>query len=77
MGCGAKRPKPHLQRLCLSSEGIGRWDKTGTGTGRGAYVCGAGCLRAAVKRKALARAFRGRMRAIDVSALEAALATTS
>ena len=77
MGCGAKRPKQHLQRLCLSSEGIGHWDKTRTGTGRGAYLCGAGCLRAAVQRKALARAFRGRMRAIDVSALEAELATTS
>ncbi len=77
MGCGAKRPKTHLQRLCLSSEGIGIWDKTRTGAGRGAYLCGAGCLRAAVQRKALTRAFRGRLRAIDVSALEAALAATS
>ena len=77
IGCGAKRPQQHLQRLCLSSEGTGYWDKTKTGTGRGAYVCGAGCLRAAVQRKALARAFRGRMRAIDVSALEAALGPTS
>lgn len=77
IGCGAKRPKKHLQRLCLSSEGIGGWDKTRTGTGRGAYLCGSGCLRAAVQRKALARAFRGRMRAVDVSALEADLATTS
>lgn len=77
IGCGAKRPKQHLKRLCLSSEGTGLFDKTRTGTGRGAYLCGAGCLRAAVQRKALARAFRGRMRAVDVSALEADLATTS
>jgi uncharacterized protein len=77
IGCGAKRPKQDLQRLCLSSEGTGIWDKTRTGTGRGAYLCGSGCLRAAVQRKALARAFRGRMRAVDVSALEAALAAIS
>jgi uncharacterized protein len=76
-GCGAKRTKTQLQRLCLSSEGSCLWDKTRTGTGRGAYLCGAGCLRAAVQRKALARAFRGRMRALDVSALEAALAAVS
>ena len=76
IGCGAKRPQQQLQRLCLSSEGTCGWDKTRTGTGRGAYLCGAGCLRAAVQRKALGRAFRGRLRAIDVSALEAALAAT-
>ena len=77
IGCGAKRPQQDLQRLCLSSEGTTGWDKTRTGTGRGAYLCGAGCLRAAVQRKALARAFRGRMRAVDVSALEASVVATS
>jgi predicted RNA-binding protein YlxR (DUF448 family) len=74
IGCGAKRPKLELQRLCLSSEGAASWDRTRTGTGRGAYLCGVGCLKAAVQRKALVRAFRGRARVIDVSALEAALA---
>lgn len=73
IGCGAKRPKTALQRLCLSSEGRAQWDETRTGAGRGAYLCGVRCLRAAVRRRALERAFRGRARTIDLAALEAAL----
>ncbi|HXX32293.1 MAG TPA: DUF448 domain-containing protein [Myxococcaceae bacterium] len=76
IGCGAKRPQAELQRLYLSSEGRAAWDRTRTGGGRGAYLCGAGCLRAAAQRKALARAFRGQARSIDLSALEAELGTT-
>jgi predicted RNA-binding protein YlxR (DUF448 family) len=48
-------------RLCLSSEGELRWDRMQRAPGRGAYLCGRGCLAAAVKRRALVRAFRGRM----------------
>lgn len=73
IGCGAKRPKTALRRLCLSSEGRALLDEKGTGTGRGAYLCGAACLTAAVRRRALERAFRGRATTIDVAALQAAL----
>lgn len=61
LGCGAKRPKRELVRLCLSSEGELQWDRTQRAPGRGAYLCGRGCLAAATKRRSLARAFRGRM----------------
>jgi len=73
IGCGAKRPKTALQRLCLSSEGRAQLDGARSGTGRGAYLCGVGCLKAAVQRRALERAFRGRAQSIDLPALEAAL----
>ena len=61
IGCGTRRPRGELRRLCLSSEGELRWDRDRRAPGRGAYLCGAGCLTAAVKRKSLGRAFRGRM----------------
>ena len=64
-------------RLWLTADGSCQWDEKGRGAGRGAYVCGAGCLKAAVKKKALARAFRGQLKGLDVSALEAALAAKS
>jgi len=50
-----------LRRLCLSSEGELTWDRDQRAPGRGAYLCGPGCLTAAVKRRSLGRAFRGRM----------------
>jgi len=50
-----------LRRLCLSSEGELLWDRDRRAPGRGAYLCGPGCLTAAVKRRSLGRAFRGRM----------------
>ena len=50
-----------MKRLCLSSEGELSWDRDRRAPGRGAYLCGAGCLTAAVKRGSLGRAFRGRM----------------
>jgi len=37
-------------------------DRTGSAPGRGAYLCGPGCLKAALKRKAFQRAFRGQAR---------------
>ncbi|HVP60845.1 MAG TPA: YlxR family protein [Myxococcaceae bacterium] len=61
MGCGTKRPQRELKRLCLSSEGELLWDRDRRAPGRGAYLCGSGCLTAAVKRKSLGRAFRGQM----------------
>ncbi|HUM12441.1 MAG TPA: YlxR family protein [Myxococcaceae bacterium] len=61
MGCGTRRPQRELRRLCLSSEGELKWDRDRRAPGRGAYLCGPGCLTAAVKRRSLGRAFRGRM----------------
>ncbi len=74
IGCGKKRPKQELLRLCLSSEGEPRLDRAQRAAGRGAYLCGRGCLQAAVKRKALGRAFRGRVEASRLLLLETALA---
>ena len=48
-------------------------DRTGKGPGRGTWLCGAGCLRAALKRKAVGRAFRGKAAPFQPEALEAAL----
>ncbi|HET6980894.1 MAG TPA: YlxR family protein [Myxococcaceae bacterium] len=61
IGCGTRRPQRELRRLCLSSEGELQWDRSRRAPGRGAYLCGPGCLTAAVKRRSLGRAFRGRM----------------
>ena len=41
--------------------------------GRGAYLCGAGCLKAALKRRALGRAFKRALGQMDAGALETEL----
>lgn len=58
VGCGKKQPKTLLRRLVLDEQHQPRLDRTQAAPGRGAYLCGPGCLRAAVKRKALQRAFK-------------------
>ena len=70
IGCGSKRPKGELFRLVISKEGQPVIDTTQTAPGRGAYLCGAGCLKAAIKRKAFQRAFRGKTRMLDTTTLE-------
>ncbi len=57
MGCGATRPKAALLRLALDGDVVVA-DPAATRPGRGAYVCDAACLEAAIGRRALARAFR-------------------
>jgi len=57
----------------LSPDGQPRIDAEQREPGRGAYLCGAGCLKAAVKRKAFGRAFRGRALPMDLDRLEVAL----
>ncbi len=76
MGCGKKRPKRSLRRLVLDDAGQPTVDELQTAPGRGAYLCGIGCLKAALKRKALSRAFRGEMKSLALEDLEAALQTT-
>jgi uncharacterized protein len=73
IGCGEKKPKALLNRLVLREEGQLVVDTTQRASGRGAYLCGAGCVKAAAKRKALQRAFRGKANALDWNELEALL----
>ena len=73
IGCGAKRQKGALVRLALDAGGCIRVDREGLAGGRGAWLCGVGCLRAALKRRAFARAFRGKAVPFEAAALEAAL----
>jgi predicted RNA-binding protein YlxR (DUF448 family) len=48
-------------------------DTSQTAPGRGAYLCGEGCLKAAAKRRAFQRAFRGKMKSLEMTRLEAVL----
>jgi uncharacterized protein len=59
IGCGRKAPKGELFRLVLAEPALPTVDPLQRAPGRGAYLCGPGCLAAAVKRKALQRAFKG------------------
>jgi len=73
--------KSLLHRLVLNEQHQPVLDRTQGAPGRGAYLCGPGCLKAAVKRKAFYRAFqkafqRGQSQALDLTTLEADLQTT-
>ena len=57
LGCREMKPKKELIRVVRSPEGEIRLDFKGKANGRGAYVCpDPGCLKKAVKAKALERA---------------------
>jgi predicted RNA-binding protein YlxR (DUF448 family) len=73
LGCGKKRPKFSLRRLVLNEQHQLSTDISQHAPGRGAYLCGPGCLTAATRRKAFQRAFRGQMHSLEPSSLEAAL----
>lgn len=82
LGCGKKQLKSLLHRLVLTEQHQPVLDRTQSAPGRGAYLCGPGCLRAATKRKAFHRAFqkalqRAPINTLDVTTLEADLQTTS
>ncbi|GMU62433.1 MAG: hypothetical protein AMXMBFR34_41960 [Myxococcaceae bacterium] len=77
MGCGKKQPKSLLHRLVLNEQHQPVLDRTQAAPGRGAYLCGPGCLAAAIKRKALQRAFKMHVALDVVIDLEAALQTRS
>ena len=58
LGCREMRPKKELIRVVRSPEGEISLDFRGKASGRGAYICpDAGCLKKAIKAKALERAF--------------------
>ena len=71
LGCGKKQTKALLHRLVLDAQNQPLLDRTQAAPGRGAYLCGPGCLQAAVKRKAFQRAFKKNV-ALVVDDLEAA-----
>jgi hypothetical protein len=80
LGCGKKQLKSLLHRLVLDAQHQPVLDRTQTAPGRGAYLCGPGCLKAASKKRAFHRAFKGAFQqapsnALDVSNLEADLQT--
>jgi len=58
VGCGRIAAKRELVRLALAEGAAVRVDRAQALPGRGAYVCGAGCLRRAVARGRLRAAFR-------------------
>ena len=72
LGCGKKQPKGLLHRLVLNAKHQPVSDTAQTAPGRGAYLCGPGCLKAAVKRKAFQRAFKQSVE-LDVPTLEEVL----
>lgn len=72
LGCGARKPQAELFRLGLGPEGV-VVDPRRQLSGRGGYLCGAGCLAGALKRKAFGRAFRGKAGPLHPERLEAAL----
>jgi predicted RNA-binding protein YlxR (DUF448 family) len=69
VGCGSKRPQAELTRFVIGPGGAIEVDRARRLPGRGAYLCGAGCLTAALKRKAFGRAFRGKAGQVDPSQL--------
>ena len=57
LGCREMKPKKELIRVVRSPEGDISLDFKGKASGRGAYVCpDSGCLKKAIKAKALERA---------------------
>ncbi|MBF5044477.1 YlxR family protein [Aggregicoccus sp. 17bor-14] len=73
IGCGAKKAQGELLRVAMEPGGGVAVDRKSRQPGRGAYLCGAGCLSAALKRKAFGRAFRGKAGPLDPLVLERAL----
>ena len=65
LGCRQSRPQAALLRLVRTADGSVQADPARRLGGRGAYLCGAGCLTAALKRKAFGRAFRGKAGKVD------------
>lgn len=58
LGCREMKPKRELIRAVKSPEGVISLDFKGKAPGRGAYICpDPGCLKKAIKAKALERAF--------------------
>ncbi len=73
VGCGAKGARRELVRLRIEGERV-VIDLDRKGGGRGAWLHATrSCLEQAIRRRALARAFRGKAASIDASALNVGL----
>lgn len=74
IGCGRSRPKRELVRLVRGPDGRVSVDETGKAHGRGAYIGPAReCLRRALERGAVERAFKAPLDPSDRAGLEAAM----
>lgn len=69
VACGDKKPKAELVRIARSPLGEMSVDLTGRAPGRGAYVCGHGCLETAVARNRLSRSLGQTLSAGDLETL--------
>ena len=58
VACGASESKIAFARIVRRPDGTAAYDPTGREAGRGAYVCGPGCLAKARKSDKLGRALR-------------------
>jgi len=56
VGCRSRRPQDELHRCVLDADGAARISRTAPG--RGAWICGAGCLDAARRNRGFQRAWR-------------------
>jgi predicted RNA-binding protein YlxR (DUF448 family) len=65
IGCRQRRPQAELLRCVLDAHGVVRVDRHAPG--RGAWLCGAGCIEPARRRKAFDRAWRT---AVPASSIE-------
>jgi predicted RNA-binding protein YlxR (DUF448 family) len=73
VGCGEKAGRRELVRLRIEGERV-VIDRERSGGGRGAWLhASPECLDRAVRRRALARAFRGKPASIDAPALNVGL----
>ncbi len=70
IGCRARQPRELLVRVVCSPEGEILVDRHLKAPGRGAHLCyDAGCVEAAVKRRAFGRAFKSPVTPVDAAAL--------
>ena len=56
VGCREQRPQAELIRCVIDVDGVVHIDRCAPG--RGAWLCGSGCLEPAIRRKAFDRAWR-------------------
>ena len=69
VACGDKKPKAELVRIARSPQGTMSVDLIGKAPGRGAYVCGRGCLETAMGRGRLARSLGQPLSTSDLETL--------
>jgi predicted RNA-binding protein YlxR (DUF448 family) len=71
VGCRERRPQHDLVRCALGADGLVHVDRYGAG--RGAWLCGVGCVAEARRRGGFDRAFRRPIRPAQLDQLETEL----